>query len=68
MRYRRSSSVEYLPGAAIPMLCRAAWDVFSARSLAKGESHGECEEAWEGDVHEAADRTRGESRRRHSGR
>jgi ABC-type lipoprotein export system ATPase subunit len=38
--------------AAVPMLCRealesTAWDVFSARLLAQGNSHGEFEEAWE---------------------
>ena len=38
--------------AAVPMLCRealevTAWDVFSARVLAKGQSHSEFEDAWE---------------------
>ena len=38
--------------AAVPMLCRealesTAWDVFSARVLAKGQAHGELEDAWE---------------------
>ena len=38
--------------AAVPMLCRealesTAWDVFSARLLAQGQSHSEFEEAWE---------------------
>lgn len=37
--------------AAVPMLCRealeaTAWDVFSARLLARGEVHDECEKAW----------------------
>ena len=38
--------------AAVPMLCRealeaTAWDVFSARVLAQGQTHVEFEEAWE---------------------
>ena len=38
--------------AAVPMLCRealesTAWDVFSARVLAKGQARGEVEETWE---------------------
>jgi hypothetical protein len=38
--------------AAVPMLCRdalesTAWDVFSARLLAQGQSHSEFEQAWE---------------------
>jgi hypothetical protein len=38
--------------AAVPMLCRealesTAWDVFSSRGLAQGQSHGEFEGTWE---------------------
>ncbi|MDH6197999.1 DNA repair exonuclease SbcCD ATPase subunit [Mycobacterium frederiksbergense] len=38
--------------AAVPVLCRdalesTAWDVFSARRLAQGQSHAELEQAWE---------------------
>lgn len=37
--------------AAVPMLCRealesTAWDVLSARLLARGQAHGDCEEVW----------------------
>lgn len=43
---------EAVKKAAVPMLCRdalesTAWDVFSARQLADGQSHAEFEEAWE---------------------
>lgn len=37
--------------AAVPMLCRealesTAWDVFSARLLARGRAHDDCEKVW----------------------
>ena len=38
--------------AAVPVLCReafeaTAWDVFSSRALAKGQTRGEVEDTWE---------------------